>query len=59
MWNLFSPTAPKPLVKRARSCYFRPQAELLEDRCCPSPATLEWSDPTTGLLLVDTVTSLS
>jgi uncharacterized delta-60 repeat protein len=28
-----------------RSCYFQPQVEVLEDRCCPSGGGVQWSDP--------------
>jgi uncharacterized delta-60 repeat protein len=50
MWTFFSLLAAKHRVHRERSRNFRPHMEALEDRCCPSPATFQWSDPTGGAL---------
>src|SRR5216683_2972877 len=49
MWRFFFPPTPKTTLKRSRNRCFRPQVEVLEDRCCPSGAGVEWSDPFNGL----------
>jgi uncharacterized delta-60 repeat protein len=49
MWNWFSRLAPKQRTYRARR-YVRPHLEALEARYCPSGGSLDWSDPTGGLL---------
>jgi uncharacterized delta-60 repeat protein len=45
MWTFFSSSAAKGLAKRGRGRCFRPQVEVLEDRYCLSPGSLQWSDP--------------
>ncbi|HZU39167.1 MAG TPA: hypothetical protein VFA18_24790 [Gemmataceae bacterium] len=50
MWNWFSRLTPKHRTHLARRRYVRPHLEALEDRYCPSGGSLNWSDPTGGLL---------
>src|SRR5262249_54444598 len=50
MWNWFSRLAPKHRTYRARRRYVRPHLEARETRYCPSGASLNFSDPTGGLI---------
>jgi uncharacterized delta-60 repeat protein len=45
MWPFALLSAPQRRVNRAPSRCFLPRVEALEDRCCPSGGTLQWSDP--------------
>src|SRR5262249_58780039 len=46
MYKLFSCGRRRFPVKRARSRYFHPRVEALEDRWCPTGGGFQWSDPT-------------
>jgi uncharacterized delta-60 repeat protein len=45
MSMFFSLFTPKGRIERARNATYRPRVEVLEERCCLSPGSLEWSDP--------------
>jgi uncharacterized repeat protein (TIGR03803 family) len=40
-----APTAAKSKAQRTRIRFFRPGLEILEERCCPSGGSLQFSDP--------------